>query len=134
MRTEQFGLPISFTCKVARRGYRWTDCNNGRYLCAVDALDRPDWHGAFDQYQTLQPLLERSGLFREFAQLQPSEPHVLGFANQFGLLTEGGNVAVEAEFGRTMVHGEALQLWRDEIRALSLAVALWDAVNVNPDR
>jgi hypothetical protein len=27
----------------------------GRRLCAVDSLERPDWNGVFDQYQTQQP-------------------------------------------------------------------------------
>jgi hypothetical protein len=30
MRIEQFVIPLPFTWKVARRGYRWIDCNDGR--------------------------------------------------------------------------------------------------------
>src|ERR1700737_199124 len=134
MRSEQFGLPIFFAWKVARRGYRWLDHNGGRYLCAIDALERPDWHGGFEQSETQQPLLERSGLFREFAELQPSELQILGFANNFGLLTGGSDLTVDTEFGETVVHGETPQLWHDEIRALRLTVALWDAVSVGGNR
>ena len=32
------------------------------------------------------------------------------------------------------MHGETLQLWQDEIRALSLAVSLWDAISVGGNR
>jgi hypothetical protein len=134
MRSEQFVLPLFFSWKVAHRGYRWIDHNGGRRLCAVDALERPDWHGVFDPYQTQQPLLERTGLFREFVELQPSEPHILGFANKFGVLTDGQDLTVDTDFGRTLVHGETLQLWQDEIRALSLAVSLWDAISVGGNR
>jgi hypothetical protein len=104
MRIEQFVLPIPFTWKVARRGYRWIDWNEGRWLCAVDALERPDFPGVFDRYQTQQPLLERTGLFREFAELDSTETEVLNFANNFGLLRDGGNLAVDTEFGRTLLH------------------------------
>jgi hypothetical protein len=134
MRNEQFLLPMFFSWKVARRGYRWIDRQDGRYLCAVDALERPDWHGAFDQYENQQPLLERTGLFHEFAELQPSEPEILGFANRFGLLTNGQKLTIEADFGPTLVSGETLQFWQAKIRALHLAVSLWDAVSVGGNR
>src|SRR5258705_8269718 len=97
MRIEQFVIPIPFTWKVARRGYRWIDCNEGRWLCAADALERPDFPGVFDRYQTQQPLLARTGLFREFAEPGSTETEVLGFANKFGLLRDGGNLAVDTE-------------------------------------
>ena len=129
MRIDQFVIPIPFTWKVAHRGYRWIDCNDGRWLCAVDALERPDFPGVFDRYQIQQPLLERTGLFREFAELGSTETEVLGFANKFGLLRDGGNLAVDTEFGRTLVHAENLQLWQAEIRALQRAVSLWDAIS-----
>jgi len=49
--------------------------------------------------------LERTGLFREFVELQPSEPQILGFANKFGVLTDGQDLTVATDFGRTLVHG-----------------------------
>src|SRR5713101_6854411 len=115
MRFEQFAIPISFTWKVARRGYRWIDRNDGRRLCAVDALERPDWPDLFDRYETQQPLLERTGLFREFAELDPTETEVLSFANKFGLLEDGDNLPVDTEFGPILVHAEELQLWQAEL-------------------
>ena len=127
MRSQQFGLPIFFTWKVAHRGYRWIDYKGGRWLCAIDALARPDF--VFDQYQTQQPLLERSGLFRELAELQPREPEILDFVNNFGLLTEGQSLSVNTEFGRMPVQGESLQFWQDEVHALKLTVSLWNTVS-----
>ena len=97
--------------------------------CARSALlERPDWHGVFDPYQTQQPLLER----RTAAKRAPDP--LLGFANKFGVLTDGQDLTVDTDFGRTLVHGETLQLWQDEIRALSLAVSLWDATSVGGNR
>jgi hypothetical protein len=127
MRSQQFGLPIFFTWKVAHRGYRWIDYKGGRWLCAIDALARPDF--VFEQYQTQQPLLERSGLFRELAELQPREPEILDFVNNFGLLTEGQSLSVNTEFGRMPVQGESLQFWQDEVHALKLTVSLWNTVS-----
>jgi hypothetical protein len=90
--------------------------------------------GTFERVDRARSAAARTGLFREFVELQPSEPQILGFANKFGLLTEGSNLPVDTEFGRTLVHAETLQLWQDEIRALSLAVSLWDAVGAGGGR
>jgi hypothetical protein len=73
MRNEKsFALPVEFTWKRARAGYQWSDTRRGRILYAVDAL-KPDWQNTFERYETTyRPLEERTGLFREFAALEPS--------------------------------------------------------------
>jgi len=121
-----FVLPIEFSWKVARTGYRWIDSKGNRFLCAVDAL-QPDWHNMFDRYErTYRPLGERTGLFREFAELKPTEPDILAFANGFGLLKAIDYVELPSKSGPVSVHGDSLQLWQDEIGVFKLAIALWD--------
>jgi hypothetical protein len=87
MRNEAgLALPVLFTWKVARAGYRWIDAKGGRFLCAVDAL-QPDWHNLFERYETTyRPLEQRTGLFGEFANLEPTERDVLAFEIGSGCL------------------------------------------------
>jgi hypothetical protein len=121
-----FVLPIAFSWKVARNGYRWIDSKGKRFLCAVDAL-QPDWHNLFDRYErTYLPIGERTGLFREFGELKPTEPDILAFANRFGLLEAVDDVELPSKSGPVPVHGDSLQLWQDEIGVFKFAIALWD--------
>ena len=70
MRNQAFALPIEFSWKVARGGYRWIAESGKRYLCAVEALEKPDWPDPFDRYQQIyRPLEERTGLFRAITHL-----------------------------------------------------------------
>jgi hypothetical protein len=126
MRNGGFVLPILFSWKVARAGYRWIDSKSNRFLCAVDA-QQPDWRNMFDSYEkTYYPLGERTGLFREFAELKPTESHILAFANRFGLLEAIDDIELASKSGPVSVHGDSLQLWKDEIGVFKLAIALWD--------
>jgi len=128
MRNEGFAIPVLFTWRIARAGYQWIDVKGRRSLCPVDAR-RPDWLNMFDRYErSYLPLKERTGLFREFAALEPSERGVLPFANQFGLLQAEDNLELDSEFGPVFAHGEALELWHGEIKALRLATDIWDRV------
>ena len=120
-------LPPAFEWKVARAGYCWIDSPDGRLICAVDAW-QPDWWGS-DCYQTPYDPLERTGLFREFADLELSEKGIRDFANQFGLLGRGGNFTLETESGETLVRAEAFAVWKGEIQSLKLASAIWDHIS-----
>ena len=125
---EGFTLPVLFSWKVAHAGYQWVDTAGGRRIYAKDAL-RPDWQSVFEQYETsYRPLGERTGLFREFAELKPSEEEVLKFADRFGLLGPGGNLELPSEYGRIMLHAESLEFWKSEILALKFAVEAWDVI------
>src|SRR5262249_13930910 len=86
---------------------------------------QPDWWGS-DRYETPYYPLERTGLFREFGDLEPTEKSIVDFANQFGLLGRGGNFALMTESGKTEVRAEALAVWKEEIQSLKLAIAIWD--------
>ena len=130
MRNQAFALPIEFSWKVARGGYRWIVESGKRYLCAVDALEKPDWPDPFDRYQQIyRPLEERTGLFREFAELKPTEAQILAFANRYGQLGQVTNLKHDSRFGLIRVRGEMLEDWKREIQTIKSAVTLWDAIN-----
>jgi hypothetical protein len=82
-----------------KAGYQWRDTSHGRLLYAVDAL-QPDWQNTFERYETTyRSLEERTGLFREFAGLEPNEQKVTAFADRFGLLGSGSHVQLESPYG-----------------------------------
>jgi hypothetical protein len=120
-----------FEWKVARTGYRWIDSPDGRRICAVDA-EQPDWFGS-DCYETPYHPLERTGLFREFADLAPTAKGIVDFANRFGLLGIGGNFPLETESGRVLVRAEPFAFWKEEIETLKKAIAFWDIFSANGD-
>jgi hypothetical protein len=117
---------ISFNWKVARSGYVWADMKGGRFLRATDCL-KPDW--TFGLYERdYQPLEQRTGLFREFAELELSENTVVAFANRFGMLGAEQGRSEETEFGPVPIRAETLGVWKREIENLKRAVHLWDVV------
>jgi len=132
MRNEAFAISLDFTWKVARGGHHWVEESGKRYLCSVDAVEKPDWPGLFNRYQRVyRPLEERTGLFREFAKLKSTEKQILDFADRYGLLDDTSNVEVRTAFGRRQVRGESLEHWRKAIQALKTTVTLWDAISTN---
>jgi hypothetical protein len=123
------GVGVSFVWKVANSGYQWRDIPEaGRLLCAVDAF-RMDWNDMFGRYQRSdQPLQDATGLFLEFADLEPNETAIVQFANRYGLLKNGDNIPTSTNFGPVLFHGETLESWKLEIGALRSAVDLWRAM------
>jgi hypothetical protein len=117
-------LPPFFEWKVARAGYYWIDGPDGRRICAVDAR-QPDWWGS-ERYETSYDPLQRTGLFREFGDLEPTEKGIVDFANQFGVLGRGGNSPLKTESGETLVRAETLAFWREQINSLKTAIRMWD--------
>src|SRR5258708_1863826 len=122
------GVAVTFLWKVANSGYHWRDLPEGRSLCAVDAC-QPDWNNMFDRYRrNTQPIQEVTGLFLEFADLVPTETAVVEFANIYGMLGSEDNISAPTDFGVVSLHGEPLELWKQEIEALRNAVDLWRAM------
>ncbi len=118
---------IAFNWKVARAGYLWVDMKGGRFLRATDCL-RPDWW-TFGLYETdYRPLEQRTGLFREFAELEPTENAVVAFANSFGMLGIEEGRSQETEFGSVRIQLGTLAVWKQEIESFRRAVRLWDVV------
>jgi hypothetical protein len=131
---KSFALPVEFTWKRARAGYQWSDTKHGRLLYAVDAL-QPDWQNTFKDYETIyRPLDEHTGLFREFAALEPNEQQVVAFANRFGLLGSASHLELESKYGPVLVYAESLALWEEEIEAFKLALEAWDGVGAGANQ
>jgi len=129
MPKESFAIPIEFTWSVARSGYRWITDAGEPYLCAVDAFEKPDWPGLPGRYhRSYRPLEERTGLFRELAELKPTKAEILVFANRCGQLDRLANLDSGTAFGLRRVRGEKLEDWKKEIQALGKAVTLWDTI------
>lgn len=92
--------------------------------------------------QRYQPLAERPGLFRIFADLDPTPDTILGFANAYGHLTRdhatareesdnaSAQVRIELSQGDEplVAEGEPLSFWLGEMDVMRHAVAIWDAV------
>lgn len=123
------GVAVAFTWKVANSGYHWREIpEQGRFLCAVDAF-RSDWNNMFDRYQrSYRPIEEVTGLFLEFADLEPTEGAVVEFSSKYGMLGSGDNISSAADFGVASLHGESLESWSREIETLRKAVDLWRAM------
>jgi hypothetical protein len=129
MRNRSFSISIDFSWTVARSGYRWITEAGEQYLCAVDAFEKPDWPGLPGRYhRSYRPLEERTGLFRELAELKPTKAQILAFANRCGQLDRLANLECSTTFGLRRVRGEKLEDWKKEIRALKEAVTLWDTI------
>ena len=93
------------------------------------------------RYRSYDPLQE-TGLFRTFADLNPTRSAVCEFANQYGLLGSdptrdcAPSVRIQRSIGGNHFQqyaGETLESWTAEHRAMRDAVALWDAVKSRPD-
>jgi hypothetical protein len=79
-----------------------------------------------------QPLVAFPGLFRVFADVEPSREGVRAFADRFGPL--GPDVATQIPLsdqrnakGVPLGTGEALSKWNDEILTMRLAIDIWEA-------
>ena len=125
-------LEIEFLAKVPNSGFEWVDLRRRgwtereRFLVHVSGGDPGG----------VRRKIPRA-LFRSFAELQPNELIVLGFANQYGSLGITANGPVFKESGGEpnsgfLVSGETLSEWKNEILAMRSAVALWDAL-MKPD-
>ena len=124
-----FGMPFSFIWKVDPRGHRWIKGENGLLLVPNSGLD-PAGRSPFDRHlRTYEPLLERTGLFRELASIAATKTEVQAFADRFGLLGVGKTTVVKTESGLQSVRGESLADWEQEILELKMAVQIWDMLN-----
>jgi hypothetical protein len=123
---DAFAPPVRFAWRISRAGYRWTiDTKRKRVLCAADA-DTRGWSNAQNAIE-YNPLEKRTGLFREFSALKPTEAEVRTFANMFGLLEAEPNLDPPSTRSPLRVHGEDLNFWKIEIERMKFAVDLWDA-------
>jgi hypothetical protein len=128
-------IPLQFRWQVAEDGYRWLEAH------AVHESDqmrepflshgRPIGAGGFRMMQYL-PLAAFPGLFRVFADTEPSRDAIRAFANRFGPL--GPDLAKTIPLadqpkstGIPLGTGEPLAAWNDEILIMRFAIAIWEA-------
>jgi hypothetical protein len=128
-------IPLQFRWQTAEGGYHWLESH------AVDGSDRmrhpflthgrPIGAGGF-RLMAYQPLAAFSGLFRVFADTEPSRDGIREFADRFGPL--GRNIEKPIPLydqpnaqGIPVGTGEPLGAWSDEILIMRYAVELWEA-------
>ena len=119
-----------FYWKVAEGGYDWI---KGKQFddnrCLVDAeflCERVDGVQPMKNY----PPLKESGLFKIFAETEPTRDGIVAFANRYGML--GGEASEPRLLPQTkgtyyQVRAETLETWGREITTMRHAVALWSA-------
>ena len=126
---------VLFTCHLPKAGFRWlethpippTDQNRAWFLTVGREPGMRSGGGP-----TYNPLEERTGLFRVFADTEPSRDSIKVFAERFGSL--GGNRRTWVPLydeprngGYAGAWSEAHRAWRDEIMAMRRSVDLWEA-------
>ena len=83
-----------------------------------------------------EPLVDETGLFRNFAEVEPTREGILAFANRYGMLSgmRGGHTQTliyQPAWGpfdpdKTVSYGETLVTWQSQIQQMKQAVDLWD--------
>ena len=119
---------------VSRGGYQWRsmrplkteigplDNRSAKYISDLVA------EGSQVDVRAYAPL-SNTGLFLQFADLDPSQEDIKTFVSEFGLLTRGEPLQLESSSGRSHItRGESLRFWREEIGNLRRAVELWTAL------
>ena len=124
--------------------FRWHLPDNGHHWVEPRAAREPDQRGgpfltngrpigaAGLRARRYQPLSAYSGLFRVFADTEPTQDAIKVFADRFGAL--GGDVAEQIPLddqssarGALFGTGEPLTAWTNEILTMRLAIDLWEA-------
>jgi hypothetical protein len=80
-----------------------------------------------DEVIDYQPM-DRSGLFRTFANVDPTKKGVLKFANKYGWLGINQTVEFDAVDGSSVKY-EKLSSWVNDITLMRLMVDLWDSLD-----
>jgi hypothetical protein len=127
-------IPLQFPWQVAEGGYRWFESRPAfepqqkRQPFLTDG--RPIGAGGLRVMEYL-PLAAFPGLFRVFADTEPSSEGVKAFADRFGRL--GGDVEKQIPLDRPsrkgvlVGTGEALAVWSDQILMIRFAIDIWEA-------
>jgi hypothetical protein len=130
---SRFIPSVKFSWTRAVGGYHWIDAEGSRRLVPVDE-NQPDWSFSADRYVTeYRPLEERSGLFWEFAALDPTENAIRQFADKVGLLGATPQPHFFPKQTAPRFQPESFQLWKREIEDLQQMVVAWRLV-VSGDR
>ena len=142
----------SFPCKVWPHGYEWIKLPYlpPNVMSAIPNYERTDWQpqdwvlrrraGTGQQAQRrYEPLQEATGLFLEFASLDPADLAALNrFADQYGLLRSRRVWCTIPKHGdkpsRNPRHydiGEPLKNWATEIAEMKRTLEIWRTLEAN---
>ena len=124
---------------VPSEGFRWVNAYSfGRDVNSV--VERFLVANSSQAWRRYWPLEDTPGLFRNFADLETTEPAILDFASRYGGLgiTQGieipagkpGDSTEEETFDFDFGNGERLTTWIDEILGLKHVLRVWDALQV----
>jgi hypothetical protein len=127
-------IPLQFPWQVAEGGYSWVDSrpigegqDRGSFLTDNRAIAAAGF-----RVLRYQPLAAFPGLFRVFADTEPSCDGIKAFADRFGPL--GGDLAEQIPLydqpnakGVPLGTGEALAAWSNEILMMRFAIDIWEA-------
>lgn len=124
---------FEFSWPIPSAGHRWQEMGSHLLLTPIQSENDVSYN----------PLQERTGLFREFANTDPTPDDILKFANEYGSLTPPVHLAgaTQDSFGgfrddwkfRSQQVLEPFELWKREIYEMYEAVTLWDLAS-NQDR
>ena len=117
---------------VSNDGYEWIESREAHSEDAKKELFLTEGvaSGKTFQQKRYRPLQDHSGLFRIFADVEPTEAGILGFANKYGLL--GGDVSGHIRISTpgkpdSIEVGEPIKKWKDQIGLMGWVWDLWQA-------
>lgn len=116
---------------VAQSGYHWVDTTEAFFekeSKPVRVLTSGVPLGVRSLVMRYDPVKAEPALFRNFAELEPTEEAIRQFANKYGLLGISIHILVEHEGKLTMSVGEELKVWAREIRDMRHAVEVLEAI------
>ena len=133
--------PFEFVQRVPDAGFEWVRGRGVRVAMTAAEIDatKPEWflrekRSPPFRGKIYRPLIAHTGLFRIFAETEPTRPGILAFANAFGAL--GLPIGEEITLVITKPHSsqplrldyESLNKWKGEIVLMHALVTLWDAI------
>jgi len=123
---------FQFIQVVGEGGYVWRE-GPLREGFAPEVYDGPALMQVGSEAKPVEP---EQQLFLEFAGLDPADDSaLLAFANANGLLTKSGPLLTQRRPGEATqsAPGELREFWREQIRLMAAAVALWKAVKLEDE-
>ncbi|MBD3336437.1 MAG: hypothetical protein GF355_13060 [Candidatus Eisenbacteria bacterium] len=119
---------MQFSWGVPIRGYTWIDARRITGLRFGPQDERFLSPGPTSQWRAYNPLQDRPALFRNFAELDPSEETVQAFADEHGALGLDRDIGIPRGEGRAHSRGELLSTWTKEVTFMNHALRVWDAL------
>jgi hypothetical protein len=138
---KQRGLqPFEFVQRVPDAGFEWVHIPGMRVGMAAAGIEatRSDWFLRERRVPPFRgtayrPLITQTGLFRIFAEVEPTRAGIQAFANAFGPLgwSSGESITVALDrppsYEMMRIDSQSLRTWKSEILRMRALVQIWDA-------